>query len=302
MKLHFLFCLFICSGSLLAQVPNVSYATLAEMSERTLLVDVESFSGEVELLKEVITANWRLNEEIVFHTKAEIDSIRSGGGKDFAVLSKGAVSISATISTGYSASSFSNALNTLSYNRIERNVKKMKKSDYYLFIPKLGSNSTYVDGNVKLAIKIIQRHIDSIIKRKSNSSFMSFAVEEAKRNCSDLFDYEWLVNRSQIESKTKPKIEANLKENMTIVSSSKILSALEEERDVLVSIAVVYHYTAMSRTRNFGGGAFNTFLFRSFVHAKTGEIYTCTGTNVLGPNNSSYFSAREFKRYGKNCK
>lgn len=290
------------SNLLSAQMQRLNYENLHDLNNRILLVDQESFREIGRHLPDLMEDIWKLHEEVYFKSGAEIDSIRAEGGSEYAVLQKDGILLKSQVKV---VAIYMDTVDVevFTYNRIESPPKKVKRSDYLFYLPLIGDRDVYNLATMKLSLKLMQRHLKYIERRKTTISFLDFAVKDAASNSKQICDHKLLINEKQVWKDNGKKIIKNYSGNLVIVSPEEIRAAVvNEEESILISMGKLHRYQVVARVKPDDIGGISTFYFRSFIHPKTARMYSCTGHLIFNRNVSTYFSPIEFKQHARKCK
>jgi len=255
-----------------------------------MIIDYRNFVKSYNTnIKIAIEKYWKLNTEILYKTKEEVEKIKDKKSSKYAIFW-----YSASTTSG-SGSIFNPSLSipTLNYNRSEKGDVKI---DYTFFMPYLNKKENVVTlADFILSLKLMQNHIESIEKTgKKRYTFKDYAKEEAKKNCKDLAKKDLVISATDIHKKaTLSQIDLAYKNGKVIkYTDEEIIKAIENEEDVIIGFSIPFMIVDSSISR--------ILFFKSFINVKTGKIYTCFGT-VTGELNDPYFRVKEFTKYSK-CK
>jgi len=235
-------------------------------------------------LVEIAKNHWTLNDSIEFRPLADFEDL-SKSSKKYAVLW-----LRERIPAGFETNPVTNAskvryldMPSLYYGRIE---KYKKYGTEYVFT--LNTGGTEIGAKLLLAMKLMQAHISYIAQTKDKSEFKDFARIQAKENCKKLNGGTILVNETSIARKTTIDQLTSVYTIGSVESfnQSDIEQAILNEDSKIIGFSFLWRIVSSSNS-------FATQFMRCFIDVGSGEIFSCSGTQ-LGDYSRTSFREKEF--------
>jgi hypothetical protein len=239
-----------------------------------------------KFIKDAVTKYWDLNAKVEYKTITEIKTLRETKSNKYTVLFYSESKSGNTDAYGVSYSPLS--IPTLNYSRIEEGTVKI---DYSFFMTGVTFKKMNY-GDMILSLILMKNHIAEIEKsKKKKYTFLEFAKDEGKKNCSDIKDQTITINKDQVHDKTTEDelTKAFTKGKLEFKSATDVITAIESETDAIYGFAIPNTIV--------GTGISRITFYRCFINVKTGKIYSSKGTS-LGEFNDTSFREKEIGTLG----
>lgn len=264
---------------LMEEDPKVVEKLKKEHKQPELLANYSSFIKYYnQTIQVIVKKYWWLNKQIEYKGTTEVEKLGKAKNSKYAILRF-------YVMNDKSQMDYMD-IRSLMYTRAEN---LSVRPDYFFFLPyarEVNNISTYNEVDFVFTIRLMQQHLDEIVKTNKIEKVKDWLETRHTANCGKLPSYKLLVDRGV------------LKDDVSTSDLSKKYPASFEITDIATITKAVYaeaEKTAYTVALPYGIGGTSIVTIKVVADAKTGDVLAATGYYKMGALVAIQFWPNHFK-------